>query len=397
VVSGGRRLLVVSNFFDTHRGGLEIVAGRLAGELAARGFEVTWLATDATAPAKYAADKPIRTVSVGAANFAETLFGIPFPLLTPGAILRLWREVKAADAVLLHDSLYMTSMVAFLASRRWAKPLVIIQHIGVVPYRHFAPRLLMALANRRVAGPLLSGAERVVFISQFVRDHFSATRLKRPAELIFNGVDGDVFRPAESEEKARARARLGLAADRPVALFVGRFVEKKGLHLLRLAAARRPGVTWALAGWGVIDPRAWGAPNVHVFGGLSGPALADLYRAGDVLVLPSQGEGFPLVIQEALACGLPVVCGAQTATADPAVADFLTGVDVAGADTAGVADHLAAAVDRVLADTTPGEAGRRSSLARRRYAWPAAADRYAQILEGVIGPRPAVADAARAA
>ena len=392
-MSGGPRLLTVSNFFDTHRGGLEIVAGRLAGELAARGFEVTWLATGATAPAPCAADKPIRTVSVGAANFAERLFGIPFPLLTPGAILRLFREVKAADAVLLHDSLYMTSMVALLASRRWAKPLVVIQHIGAIPYRHFAPRVLMALANRCIAGPLLSGAERVVFISQFVRDHFSATRLKRPAELIFNGVDTDVFHPAKNDEKPRARARFGLAADRPVALFVGRFVEKKGLHLLRLAAARRPAVTWAFAGWGVIDPESWGAPNVRVFEGLAGPALADLYRAGDVLVLPSQGEGFPLVIQEALACGLPVVCGAQTTTADPAVTDLLTGVDVTGADSASVAERLAVAVDRALADTTSGEACRRSGLARRRYAWPAAADRYARILRDAIGSR-AAADAA---
>ena len=55
---------------------------------------------------------------------------------------------------------------------------------------------------------------------------------------------------------------------------------------------------------------------MRVFSDLAGPGLAELYRASDVFVLPSQGEGFPLVVQEALACGLPVVCGDESTGAD---------------------------------------------------------------------------------
>jgi glycosyltransferase involved in cell wall biosynthesis len=285
--------------------------------------------------------------------------------------------------VLLHDALYMASVVTFLAAKAQRRPLTIIQHIGHIPYRSPVLRGLMALANRVVAGPILSGADQVVFISQFVRVFFARLRFKAPPGLVFNGVDTEVFRLAVGDERATARARFGL--DGTVALFVGRFVEKKGVEVLRVAADARPDVTFAFAGWGVIDPAAWGLPNVRVFSDLAGPSLAELYRASDIFVLPSQGEGFPLVVQEALACGLPVVCGAESTTADPAAARFLRGVPVEGADKAAVAAEVLAAMDEVLAREGREDAWRRCEFVRRRYAWSAAVDRYVEILGGQTG------------
>jgi glycosyltransferase involved in cell wall biosynthesis len=386
-VSAGPRLLTVSNFFDSHRGGLEIVAGRLARELAARGFEVTWLASDCTAPP--ASETRLRAVAVGVWNIAERRLGVPWPVLSPAGIARLWREVGSADAVLLHDALYMASIVTFLAARAQRKPLTIIQHIGHIPYRSAFLRGLMALANHVVAGPILSGADQVVFISQFVRAFFGRLRFRAPPKLVFNGVDTEVFRLAIGDEKAAARRRFGL--DGTVALFVGRFVEKKGVEILRLVAEARPDVTFAFAGWGVIDPASWGLPNVRVFSDLAGPSLAELYWASDIFVLPSQGEGFPLVVQEALACGLPVVCGAESTTADPEAARFLRGVAVEASDPAVAAAEVVAAMDEMLAREAPGDAARRREFVCRRYAWSAAADRYAEILTGLMGREPTLA------
>jgi glycosyltransferase involved in cell wall biosynthesis len=380
-VTGRGELLTVSNYFDTHRGGLEIVAGVLARELAGCGFEVTWLASDVTpAPAGCAA-RGLKTANFGVWNVAERRLGVPWPVLSPAAVRRLWREVGAADAVLLHDSLYMTSIVTYLAARASRTPLVVLQHIGQVPYRNLILRGLMALANRLVARPILGGAGQVVFISQFVRDYFARVKFHRAPALIFNGVDTQVFRPASSGEREAARQRFGFVPDEHVVLFVGRFVEKKGVALLGATASRRPDLTLAFAGWGLIDPAAWGLANVRVFSDLAGAGLAELYRAADVFVLPSQGEGFPLVVQEALASGLPVVCGEESTGADEEAAPFLIGVDVTGAEEDVVA-RISAAIDQALAGDI--EPAARAGFARGRYSWSAAADCYAALLDGLI-------------
>ena len=103
-----------------------------------------------------------------------------------------------------------------------------------MPYRNPILRGLMALANRLVAAPDAEPApSQVVFISQFVRDYFGDVTFRRPPQLIFNGVDTEVFRPASEDERGAARRRFGFGPDERVALFVGRFVEKKGVARLR--------------------------------------------------------------------------------------------------------------------------------------------------------------------
>jgi alpha-maltose-1-phosphate synthase len=363
----------------------------MARELAARGFEVSWIASSATAPSDEA---NVRTVPIRSFNITEKRLGFPFPIPDPRDVGRLVREVRASDVVILHDALYATTVIGLVAARLAKKPVLVVQHIGVVPYSNPILRLMMAIGNRAVARPLLSAADQVVFISGFVQAHFSDLKYRSAPLLIFNGVNSAFRPPATTQEGSIVRRKLQFG-DQPIALFVGRFVEKKGLRHLREAAALRRDVQWVFAGWGPIDPAGWGLPNVRTYAGLKDEALADLYRASDVLVLPSKGEGFPLVVQEALACGLPVVCGSELVQADPAAAEWLFPIDVHDPPSTVVA-CLLKEFDRALQSRRDAADAwlARSAFVRERYAWDRVTDKYAEVVTGLadrsrVRPSPA--------
>ena len=374
------KILMASSYFASHSGGLEIVAGMLFQEFAAMGQEIVWMAGDITPPPEPTGQG--RTVSLRIWNFVEDKTGIPFPIPSVGAVKTILREVRKVDVVVLHDCLYLSNMVAFLVAKWRGVPTVVIQHVGFIPYRSMLPNLLLRLGNALATRPMLSRASQVVFIGDVTRKYFEGVRYRRAPRLIFNGVDTEMFRPLESPETVEdLRREYGLPESGTVVLFVGRFVEKKGMRALRHMVAMRPGWTWAFAGWGPMEPREWNLDNVKVFTGLRGDSLAPLYRCCDALVLPSIGEGFPLVIQEALASGLPVVCGEDTLSTDRKMAQFVRTAAIYPGDDERTARAFVAAI---TARSEQSSAGCRD-FAAARYSWRNAALEYLKLAEGLSG------------
>src|SRR4051812_6257463 len=315
------RIVLVTHYFPAHRGGIELVAAELARRLAVRGMEIEWHASNTDAPPSFAG---VKAVAAPSWNAVERASGVPYPLWSPAALRRLRDAVRGADVVHLHDCLYLPQIVAHAAGR----PVLLTQHVGWIPFRNPLLRALQWSAHHSVARWVLGSAAQIVFVSETVRRYFAGfVRFTLPPLVVPNGVDPEVFHPAADEERARLRAGLGVAPGTPLLLFAGRFVEKKGLPLLRRLAARIGEAHWLFAGWGRDDPEAWRLPNVTVLRGRSGASPASLYRAADLLVLPSVGEGFPLVAQEAMACGTPALLGADTAAGLPEARAWLLAED----------------------------------------------------------------------
>lgn len=321
------RVVLVTHYFSTHLGGVENVAGQLAQRMVEDGeFTVTWFASDCDSlPATRGglSVEPMR-----AWNGLERL-GLPWPAWSIGSTLRLKRAVAAADVVHVHDFIYFGNLAAFLFARWHGKPTLVTQHIGDIPYRSRLLRGLLKLINRSVGRFVLSRASQVVFYSEVVRAQFlrAGPFRKEPLFLQPNGVDLQIFFPLHDSDRNRLRERLAANPGRTVCLFVGRFVEKKGLPILRELVREFADVEWWFLGWGAtspdLDPATWLLPNMKIFVGRSGASLAELYRAADLLVLPSKGEGFPLVVQESMACGTPALVSSATALAVPDAGPFL--------------------------------------------------------------------------
>ncbi len=307
------RIAVVSHYFPAHGGGIERVTERVISEVSAiTGAHFIWMASDCDPhPANQAG---MLAIPVPAFNLAERMLGVPLPIWGVDGLRKLWGEIGAADAVWLHDTLYFGNIAAFKMARRLGKPVVITQHIGTVPYRNHVLRLGMRVADKAATCDMLSQAFQATFVSDRVAEDYNRrVRFKSPARIIPNGLDSLVFKAPLPDKRYWLRQQFALREEQPVVMFAGRFVEKKGLEVIRRLAVNLPEWRFWLAGQGRVSPERWGLPNVHVFAGRSGESLAELYGAADILVSPGYGEGFPLVVQEALACGLPVVCSPETA------------------------------------------------------------------------------------
>lgn len=207
--------------------------------------------------------------------------------------------------------------------------------------------------NDRMTRETIAGANALLTVSEAMRQtairDFGAPPEK--VTTIVNGFNTSVF---HARDKAQMRQKLGIGADEEMIIYVGRFIESKGMRELITAfkalSAARPRVTLALIGDGVMKAglesliaEAGLQKRVHLPGGQSPQGVGDWIGASDVLTLPSWSEGYPNVVVEGVACGRPVVATDVGGTRE--ILNGSNGILIPPRDPAALQEALARALD----------------------------------------------------
>lgn len=284
--------------------------------------------------------------------------------ISPG-VAHYLRRVSEYDIIHAHSHLYFSTNVATLGSTFSETPLTLTNH-GL--YSQSVPEWLFNGYLRTVGKWIFNAADIVFCYSETDRDRLRDLGVDSNISVVANGIDVTRFSPDGPVSD-------DVDTDTPALLFVGRLTEGKrpadAIQALARVRENHPDAHLYVAGDGesretleaLVTDCALG-DAVTFLGHVDYDEMPRLYRAANVLVLPSRAEGMPRTVLEALATETPVV------TSDLPQLRSLT--DAAGhAVPIGDIEALAAALTTVLSDPekarTMGTKGRK--MVTDRYTW----------------------------
>ena len=214
---------------------------------------------------------------------------------------------------------------------------------------------------RRFVRRTLLKADRVIAITSETQNFLRAEMDEERVVHLPNFVRTDQFEQPSKDADTRESRN---PADPVEVLFVGWMIEAKGVIEILNAALKLPGARFTLAG--PSDPdfesrigdlvKTLG-DRISLTGSLPPDEITRLYARSDVFVLPSHREGFPMVIVEAMAAGLPVISTPVGAIPE-VVRDGIDGFLVPVGDTAALEDRLNSLVSNATLRIQMGESGR---------------------------------------
>lgn len=305
------RILLAMHYAPPHIGGMETVVKKQIQSLSKLGNKVHLVTCrhDTSLPLH----ETLSTHSIQrfrALNFIENKFGVTYPLISPLHFFSLLRSAGKNDIVHVHDVFYELSHLSGIAALLRKKPLYITQHVALVEHPSKLVMFVQKAIYNTIGKFLFQKAAGIVVYNSNVKDYLLSLGIdEKKIVQTHNGVDTTFFSPNSTGDTVALKKKYGLPTDRPVILFVGRLVHKKGFDLV--AQANSTDYTILIVGTGTVPAKLKKLKNVVFYGPANEAQLLDMYRLSDSFVFPATGEIFTLVMQEAMACGTPVITAAD--------------------------------------------------------------------------------------
>ena len=277
--------------------------------------------------------------------------------------LKTFLSLGGIGAEINHAQTVFMGVPALFAKILLKQPYVVWGRDDIYPPWRFK-RLLSRLVCRHASG--------VIALTSDMKNEM-LTFCERKVYVIPNGVDFSRFGRLHAKESHRL---LPIDDNASIILFVGGLRKIKGLDYLfeamRFVKEKTTRVTLLLVGDGSernhLEALARDLDleeNIHFAGRVPPEAIPKCMAAPDVLVLPSLSEGFPNVILEAMASGLPVVATRVGGVPD-IVADGINGFVVPPRNPREIAEKVLALLNDTEARTRIASA---NVLEAKKYTW----------------------------
>jgi glycosyltransferase involved in cell wall biosynthesis len=156
--------------------------------------------------------------------------------------------------------------------------------------------------KRMYADFVLRKADAILAVSEFTKEEVLARSEPRRVEVVYNGIDTDIFRTAGKKEDLVMTVASG----------TNDVVRLKGLDTFAKAAQHHPGIRFLVLGLSDADRKTLASccpsKNIELLGPVSQQELIGFYQRAKVYCQLSYRESFGVSLAEAMACGcMPVV------------------------------------------------------------------------------------------
>ncbi len=305
----------------------------------------------------------------------------------------LWKFIRQGkfDAVISHVGyVRATFWIAYSAARSVGIPFIFGTDASSIEPRD---ENKWKLAVKRVIWPaVFSLSGQVLTASSAGRDMMVSLGFRAErVSMTLDTVDNDWWlAQANGVDRKEARRSLGFSPHEKVILFCAKLQPwKRPLDLLRaFASAAIPDAKLIFAGDGAqraeLEKEAAArrvSDKVQFLGFVNQSQLPRLYKAADLMVIPSRYEPFGLVVNEAMLCGCPVVASDRVG----AVRDLITHGETGYVYPCGHTDALATLLQSALADPARLQSVRERALERIKTWTPkASADALVEAVERAL-------------